>query len=55
MRCGQITKQVLFDLLKQGRDADEIAEILDTTEEYVRRAYYYYKENENLTEEELYG
>ena len=50
-----IPKQVLFDLLKQGRDADEIAELLDTTEEYVRRAYYYYKENEDLTEEEMYG
>lgn len=50
-----IPKQVLFDLLKQGRDADEIAELLDTMEEYVRRAYYYYKENEDLTEEEMYG
>ena len=38
--------------MKQGRDADEIAEILDTTEEYVRRAYYYYKENPNVADEE---
>lgn len=50
-----IPKRVLFDLLKQGRDADEIAEMLDTTEEYVRRAYYYYKDNESVPEEELYG
>lgn len=48
-----IPKQLLFEMLKQGRDAYEIAELLDTTEEYVRRAYYYYKENEELTEEEL--
>lgn len=48
-----IPKQQLFAMLKQGRDACEIAELLDTTEEYVRRAYYYYKDNEELTEEEL--
>lgn len=38
--CG-----TLFELLHKGYDAWEIAERLDTTEEYVRRAYYYYKEN----------
>lgn len=48
-----IPKDVLFWLLKQGRDACEIAELLDTTEEYVRRAYYYYKDNEGVNEEEL--
>ena len=31
-------------MLKDGMDAWEIAEELDTTEEYVRRAYYFYKE-----------
>ena len=31
-------------LLKRGMDACEIAEVLDTTEEYVRRAYYFYKD-----------
>lgn len=41
-----IPRDVLFDLLRQGYDAWEIAEILDTTEEYVRRAYYYYKGNQ---------
>lgn len=48
-----IPKDVLLGLLKQGRDACEIAELLDTTEEYVRRAYYYYKDNEGANEEEL--
>ncbi len=48
-----IPKQLLFELLKQGRDAFEIAELLDTTEEYVQRAYYYYKDNEETLEEEL--
>ena len=38
-----IPKQCLFSLLKQGLDAWEIAERLNTTEDYVRRAYYYYK------------
>ncbi|MDY2681556.1 MAG: hypothetical protein SOV54_02255 [Faecalibacterium prausnitzii] len=47
-----IPKRVLFDLLKQGRDTCEIAELLDTTEEYVRRAYYYYKSNDGSSEEE---
>ena len=32
-----------MSLLQQGLDAWEIAEELDTTEEYVRRAYYFYK------------
>lgn len=40
-----IPRRTLFRLLKQGYDAWEIAELLNTTEEYVRRAYYYYKEN----------
>ena len=38
--CG-----TLFSLLRRGYDAWEIAEQLNTTEEYVRRAYYYYREN----------
>ena len=40
-----IPKKDLFSLLREGYDAWEIAEILNTTEEYVRRAYYYYKYN----------
>lgn len=40
-----IPRKRLFELLRQGYDAWEIAEKLDTTEDYVRRAYYYYKEN----------
>lgn len=40
-----IPRRTLFRLLREGRDAWEIAEMLDTTEEYVCRAYYYYKEN----------
>lgn len=40
-----IPRKILFGLLSQGYDAWEIAEQLNTTEEYVRRAYYYYKEN----------
>lgn len=40
-----IPRRTLFRLLREGRDAWEIAELLDTTEEYVRRAYYYYREN----------
>lgn len=40
-----IPRQTLFRLLHDGRDVWEIAEILDTTEEYVIQAYYYYKEN----------
>lgn len=40
-----IPRKILFGLLREGRDAWEIAELLDTTEEYVRRAYYYYKDN----------
>lgn len=48
-----IPKDVLFELLRQGRDICEIAELLDTTEEYVRRAYYYYKDNEDVNKEEL--
>lgn len=40
-----IPRRTLFRLLREGRDAWEIAELLDTTEEYVRRAYYYYKDN----------
>lgn len=41
-----IPRKTLFDLLRKGYDAWEIAERLDTTEEYVRRAYYYYKDNQ---------
>lgn len=40
-----IPRRTLFRLLKEGYDAWEIADQLNTTEEYVRRAYYYYKEN----------
>lgn len=40
-----IPRKLLFRLLSQGYDAWEIAEQLNTTEEYVRRAYYYYKDN----------
>ena len=40
-----IPRKTLFQLLKQGYDAWEIAEQLNTTEEYIRLAYYYYKEN----------
>ena len=40
-----IPRKTLFRFLKEGYDAWEIAEALDTTEEYVRQAYYYYKDN----------
>ena len=40
-----IPRKTLFRLLKEGYDAWEIAERLNTTEDYIRRAYYYYKEN----------
>lgn len=40
-----IPKEELFSLLRKGYDAWEIAEILNTTEKYVIRAYYYYKDN----------
>lgn len=40
-----IPRRTLFRLLKEGYDAWEIAEQLNTTEDYIRRAYYYYKEN----------
>ena len=40
-----IPRKTLFRLLRDGYDAWEIAEQLDTTEDYVRRAYYYYKDN----------
>lgn len=40
-----IPRKTLFRLLKKGYDAWEIAEQLETTEDYVRRAYYYYKDN----------
>lgn len=39
-----IPEDKLMAMLKSGMDAYEIAEELDTTEEYVRRAYYYYKD-----------
>lgn len=39
-----IPRDRLFELLRQGYDAWEIAEMLCTTEDYVRRAYYYYRE-----------
>ena len=39
-----IPRKTLFRLLGEGYDAWEIAEKLNTTEEYVRRAYYYYRE-----------
>lgn len=40
-----VPRRTLFRLLRQGYDAWEIAEMLDTTEDYIRMAYYYYKEN----------
>lgn len=40
-----IPRKTLFRLLRDGRDIWEIAELLDTTEEYVWQAYCYYKEN----------
>lgn len=40
-----IPRDTLFSLLKQGMDAWEIAEQLNTTEDYIRRAYYFYKDN----------
>lgn len=40
-----IPRSTLLRLLEEGYDAWEIAELLDTTEDYVRRAYYFYKEN----------
>ena len=39
-----IPEAELMAMLQQGLDAWEIAEKLDTTEDYVRRAYYFYKE-----------
>lgn len=39
-----IPEDKLMVMLKAGMDAYEIAEALDTTEEYIRRAYYYYKD-----------
>lgn len=41
-----IPRERLFELLRKGYDAWEIAEMLDTTEDYVRRAYYYYQDCE---------
>lgn len=40
-----IPRKTLFRLLHEGREVWEIAEMLDTTEEYVWQAYCYYKEN----------
>lgn len=40
-----IPRKILFQLLREGREVWEIAELLDTTEEYVWQAYCYYKEN----------
>ena len=39
-----IPPQTLRRLLREGRDADEIAEILGVTEDCVVKAYYYYKD-----------
>lgn len=39
-----IPEDKLMLMLQHGFDAWEIAEELDTTEEYVRRAYYFYKD-----------
>ena len=44
-----IPRDDLFRLLRQGYDAWEIAELLDTTEDYVRRAYYYYQSQDLST------
>ena len=40
-----IPRKTLFRLLREGREVWEIAEMLDTTEEYVWQAYCYYREN----------
>lgn len=40
-----IPRNKLFRLLHEKREVWEIAEILNTTEEYVWQAYCYYKEN----------
>lgn len=40
-----IPKERLLAKLREGYDAWEIAEQLDTTEDYIRMAYYYYKDN----------
>lgn len=40
-----IPKSTLYALLRQNYDIWEIAEMLNTTEDYVRRAYYYYQDN----------
>lgn len=40
-----IPRKTLYHLLQQGYAAWEIAEKLDTTEEYIKKAYDYYKEN----------
>lgn len=42
----------LARMLREGRDVCEIAEILTVTEDYVMRAYYYYKESGILFEDE---
>lgn len=39
-----VPPHTLRRLLREGRDADEIAEILGVTEEYVVKAYYYYRD-----------
>ena len=41
-----IPKDVLLGLLREGHKPWEIAEELNTTEDYVSRAYYYYMDNE---------
>lgn len=42
--CTAIPRGRLFKLLREGYDAWDIAEQLDTTEDYVHRAYYMYTE-----------
>jgi hypothetical protein len=40
-----IPRETLFAQLRAGYDVWEIADALNTTEDYVRMAYYYYREN----------
>lgn len=46
-----IPRDRLFSLLQKGYEVWEIAEILNTTEEYVRQAYYYYQSASEETAE----
>lgn len=39
-----IPKRKLFQLLRKGYTVEEIAEAFNTTEDYIMKAYYFYKE-----------